>query len=598
MTSDQFHQKFDTPEAKRAGKARDRGNYILSNAAAGMGIQYLEPKMSGLACVISPVSKPITDAQGNIVDVRTMLVPRVTASLNMARADGCIMAADTQLSTIRSEGQEQDLASEGQYFIGPMVTVKLARFLGPKGGNKRIFLIDDHPAGDKAEGNGRTCLQSLCAEANIVLSQHPEWVHLQFYNPSDSFNSCLFEGTIAGLMLSWCWQHHRTQVGASPQDPVPCVFQLSSTASKSLGELVFHAREDYYYPEGVDAFTALSSREEQTKRFVYGDLCNPAGAPALIIQGVASAGFNQGNRYAVQLTQQPFQLTLGHHGHLWMEPEDLYYFPTFEETFNILLQSDIPEWSAFIEACARRVPRLESLVGPDRTTVVGYAAQPGQPVAGVPMGPQAPPAPGAAQAPPAVGGIQPAAAAAIPPAPAQMQQSFPIQGAAVPQTAGIQPAALPGTVPGPAGGVNPAPPAAPIAAAGTVVIAAAVGPAVTGQPAAVTPAGAPAVTGPPPGSPAAAAAAPLAPPPAVAGAQFTEHAPQQPGPGLPAATSLPAPDVVPYTPLPAAVAGVPADDPNSIEQRTAAARQQLEQMRADNTQAPPPPGGGLQAPPA
>jgi len=130
------------------------------------------------------------------------------------------------------------------------------------------------------------------------------------------------------------------------------------------------------YPDG-DVQVVLNSREEQYKRFpACGDPCDPRGAPAFMIQGVQSEGF-EGNRYNVLLTGQPFQVTPEMAAKTWLPPEDLYYIPGYEETFEILMhQAEKPEWAQFLEECARRVPRIKHLVGESRVYSTPAATPP------------------------------------------------------------------------------------------------------------------------------------------------------------------------------------------------------------------------------
>ena len=342
---DNFHNGFENNSGGSVARERNYGGYILSDEAIKKGIARLSSTTKGIPSTISPVHEPIVEG-GKVVGSLPFLAPTYNASFNLGNPDGGFL----------------NTPDSGQYEAKSFSTIKQATGIGdprpPAGGDfrSRVYIIDAHPA-DSYGPDGKTCLQTLCDEALTVLGSNPNWLAMNFYNPTDSFHSGLKVGSVAGSMLAWCWETHNTRMKISFTSPKPCVFSMTASAVRSMCELIFNENTNYVYPQSTDEVATLAAREEQQRRFVNGDFCNPDGAHGFTIGRDTMSNVT---KYAVSLSQRVLQMPLPEHAKYWMSREELYYIPTFEETYSILLKhADTLEWAQFLAACGMRVPRLE-----------------------------------------------------------------------------------------------------------------------------------------------------------------------------------------------------------------------------------------------
>jgi hypothetical protein len=339
-----FHSRHDSGGGNDPAKVYGFGQYVLTPDAIRRGYKLLAPNKQG-AVTVTPLGKPVVNAAGQVENIEPFLKPTEHASTSTGCADGGIL------------GQP----STGQYYSLSFVNLPIASFIGskrlPNKNSEKVTLIDMHPDGDIQAGEA-TCLQSLIREASEVLVEHPEWKATGCYIPSDDYNSGLKKGTVKGLMTCMCWGHPNEKNKATPATPIPGIMEFSTSTVKSVAELIFREDHNYMYPENMDEWMALASREEQLKRFVHGDFCNPAGVPGFSVYKLNPAVAN--SPYVVNLTQERYQVTYQHAAQYFLEPEQLYYFLTFEETYTELLRHAMgdQEWFNFLIACGMRIPRL------------------------------------------------------------------------------------------------------------------------------------------------------------------------------------------------------------------------------------------------
>jgi len=435
------------PDSGKVSKARSYGNWLLSDEAVALGY-----RTAFGGAVVSPLSEPIMDAAGTVTDVRPFRIPTEGAHFSMATADGQLTPAPTDA-----------VGPVGQYELGAVTVLRVASNIGKQNdrNSTKVTIINGHDSDELDPSDPRTCLDSLAAEANVVLAENPQWAARSFYDSSSEYKSWLKTGaketpTLAGM----CFEHQGLKI--TPDQPRPVVYMMAKTAVDGLKPIIFNEDPSYQYPETEDEYAALASREEQAKRFpTCPDPCQPwqqgghPGSPAFRFQPGQDGAVKV---YHVTQTDQPYPLSVDQHAHYWLPANRMFYVPKFEETFNLIMRyADDPDWAAFLSACARRVPRLAPLVGPERTVVAAAAVPAGAPQApsaapatvmapapapAAPAAPMAPPAPAAPapMAPPAPAAAAPAAAPAAPPAPAAPAPTAPAAPAPVAPTAPAAPA--------------------------------------------------------------------------------------------------------------------------------------------------------------
>lgn len=344
-SSDDF---FDAPETPgRRSKWEQWGYFYFKDGLQKANVDFVEPNKEE-SSIIRVSGRPTFDANGNVTGIMPFLRPRPSRNLSDPAEKLFAPTVCYEVRVVRYVGPRPEMDDDGR-----------------REGPPQLHFIDEwSPAVRRqyaAEGRQLppTCCDLLLAKAPSVVARNSKYG--KYFKSDDDFNSCLRRPTKIWFLNGLCMNHGKVECSA--ENPIAVIHLLTWTGYKSMMDLVLEENKAYTYPEGAN-HAKIGTREELARRFVCPDLTNPEFAPALVFtqhkqkrrssKSKGESGNVEGNKYVATLSNDLYPFSVEDQVRMWTAPEDLFYYPTPEEAFNLMLNhAGEEDWLDFLLLLAK-----------------------------------------------------------------------------------------------------------------------------------------------------------------------------------------------------------------------------------------------------